>query len=372
MFAIQDELAEQIVAQLKSKLSPIEKAAIERKPTVDLAAYDLYVRGKVLIDKAVFNEPREAGLREAVRLLEQAVRRDPSFALAFYQLAHAHDQIYFLGYDHTQARLALADAAIQSLNRLQANSGEAHLALAKHLYWGFLDYDRSRQELSIARSALPNDPLPLLLTGYIDRRQGHWEESLRNMEHALELDPRNFFILQQISVTYRNLRRYPEMTAVLDRALAIAPNEIPLQMQRAEVALQWRADTKPLHSTIEKIITQDPKAVSVCADVWLLLALYEHDADAAKRALAAIAAGGGYNDAVFSPAHGARASSRVCRVTRQLRRTHLRQPRLKLKKPFSVNPTMAWRCVRSGWLMPRWTVARTPSARDDARLSCCR
>src|SRR2546430_2560640 len=183
VFAIENELAEQIVAKLKSKLSPQEKAAIEEKPTADLAAYDLYSRARDLIDQSVFNPGND--LFEAVRLLEQALKRDPSFALGYYQLAHAHDQLYVRALDHTSERLNLADAAIQSLRRLRPDSGEAHLALAKHLYWGHLDYDNARKELAAARGTLPNEPLLFLLTGYIDRRQSRWDESLENMRHAL-------------------------------------------------------------------------------------------------------------------------------------------------------------------------------------------
>ncbi len=195
VFGIENELAEQIVSQLKSKLSPKEKAAIEEQPTSDLAAYDLYLRAKLLIEKAVFNEPKDSMLREAIRLLEEAVARDPSFALAYYQLAHAHDQMYFVEFDHTQDRLDLGNSAIQSVMRLRPDSGEAHLALAKHLYWGYRDYARARQELAVARRALPNDPLPFLLTGYIDRREGRWDKATHNMERAVELDPQNFFTL---------------------------------------------------------------------------------------------------------------------------------------------------------------------------------
>ena len=78
---------------------------------------------------------------------------------------------YFVGVDHTPARLALADAAIKSLVRLRPNSGEAHLAVAKQFYWGYLDYDRAREELTLAKKSLPNEPLSFVLAGYIDRRQ---------------------------------------------------------------------------------------------------------------------------------------------------------------------------------------------------------
>src|SRR5947208_1749390 len=151
VFAIESELAGKIVAQLQAKISPSEKAAMEQKPTADLVAHDLYVRAKTLIATAVYSTPLQEGLFDAVRMLNEAIERDPAFALAYYQLAHAHDLIYFGGLDHTPARLAMADAAVQSLTRLLPNSGEAHLALAKHLYLGYHDYNRARKELDLAQ-----------------------------------------------------------------------------------------------------------------------------------------------------------------------------------------------------------------------------
>jgi len=123
VFAIESEVAGKIVEQLRAKISPSEKAAIEQKPTADLAAYDLYIRAKTLIATSAFSTPLVESLSEAVPLLDQAIERDPAFALAYYELAQAHDQLFFAGIDHTPARLAMADAAIQSLTRLLPNSG---------------------------------------------------------------------------------------------------------------------------------------------------------------------------------------------------------------------------------------------------------
>jgi len=300
VFAIESELAGKIVAQLKSKLSREEKAAIEERPTADLAAYDLYAHAKTLIDNNPLGEPRK-DLFEAVRLLDKAVKADSSFFLAYYQLAHAHDLIYQSVFDHTPARLALADAAIQSLRRLRPDAGETHLALAKHLYWGYLDYDRARQELTAAQQTLPNNALAFQLVAYIDRRQGRWEESTRNFERASELDPRNVVILQQLSLNYENLRRYADMAATLDRALTLAPNDVALRTQRAGVALSSNADPKPLHATIQGILAENPNAARLLADYWLLLSLYERDPAAAERALAAMPPGGCYDSAIPFP-----------------------------------------------------------------------
>ena len=99
-------------------------------------------------------------------LLNKAVARDPNFFLAYCQLAFAHDLIYQQGIDHTPARLALAKSAIDSAFRLRPDSGEAHLALAWHLYWGYSDYDRARAELALAQQSLPNNPQVYELAGF--------------------------------------------------------------------------------------------------------------------------------------------------------------------------------------------------------------
>jgi len=301
VFAIESELAGKIVAQLQAKISPSEKEAMEQKPTADLTAHDLYIRAKTLITTAVFSTPQAESLFEAVRLLNEAIEHDPAFALAYYQLAHTHDLLYFTGTDHTPARLALADAAIQSLTRLRPNSGEAHLALAKHLYWGYLDYDRARNELSLAQKNLPNEPWVFVLTGYIDRRQGRWDQSIKNLERAVELDPQNPAILQQLALTYDPLRRYADEERVYDRAIAVTPKDASLRAARAEVELNWHADPRPLMSTIEAFVAQDSSEAKHLAWVWIRGALCKRDYDGARHALAALPMDGCYDDTVPLP-----------------------------------------------------------------------
>ena len=301
VFAIQSEIAQQIVYQLKSKLSPQEKAAIEQKPTADLVAHDLYIRAKTLITTAVFSTPQAESLSEAVRLLNEAIERDPAFALAYYQLAHTHDLLYFTGTDHTPARLAMADAAIQSLTRLLPNSGEAHLALAKHLYWGYLDYDRARNELGLAEKSLPNEPWVFVLAGYIGRRQGRWDESTEKLERAVELDPQNPAILEQLALTYDSLRRYADEERVYDRAISITPKDAALRASRAEVELNWHADPRPLISTIEAFVAQDSSEARHLAWVWLRGCLSKRDFDGASRALAVLPIDGCYDNTIPVP-----------------------------------------------------------------------
>jgi serine/threonine-protein kinase len=285
VFAIQSQIAKAIADQLQAKLSPSEKAAIERPPTGDITAFDLYTRGKNLLLTTTFSSSAGANLLKAIDLLNQAVRRDPAFVEAYCQLAWTHDLLYLFGLDHTPARLALADAAVQAAFRLRPDAGEVHLAHAQNLYRGYLDYNGALAELEVARHSLPNDSRIFELTGYIQRRQGRWQESTRNLERAADLDPRNVDILQQIALSYADLRRYADEKLALDHALAIEPNDAEMRETRASADFDWKADTRPLHQTIDLIRGTNPAAIPSIAGDWLNCALAERDAVAAKNAL---------------------------------------------------------------------------------------
>jgi len=150
VFAIQSEIAKTIADQLQAKLSPSEKTAVARPPTADVAAFDLYSRAKNLLISGNLTPSFRSNLLQAVDLLDQAVAQDPQFFLAYCQLARAHDALYFIANDHTPARLARAEAAVQAAFRLRPDAGEAHLARAENLYHGYLDYDGALAELALA------------------------------------------------------------------------------------------------------------------------------------------------------------------------------------------------------------------------------
>ena len=288
VFAIQSEIAKTIADQLQAKLSPSEKSAIERPPTSDIAAFDLYTRAKNLLLTAPNSSTGKADLLQAADLLNQAVARDPSFLQAYCQLAYTHDGLFFFGLDHTPARLALAEAAVQAAFRLRPDAGEAHLAHAQNLYNGYLDYDGALVELEVARQSLPNDSQVFELTGYIQRRQGRWAESIGNLQRAIALDPRNARTLQQIVLNYDYFRRYAEEESAWDRLLAIVPNDVNAKVARAGVELDWKADTRPLHQMLDSIRATNPGAAQSIAGRWLSCALAEHDGAAAKDALIAL------------------------------------------------------------------------------------
>ncbi len=228
-----------------------------------------------------------ANFGQAIDLLNQAVARDPSFFDAYCQLAWAHDELYFSGLDHTPARLASAEAAIQAAFRLRPDDGETHLARAWNLYHGHLDYDGALAELEVARQTLPNDSGLFETMGFVLRRQGRWEESTRSLERAFELDPRNINTLYQIGLSYGGFRRYAEQKSKLDRILTIEPDNLGAKAERAFVDVNWKADTGPLHQLIDEIRATNPAAMPKIADsnARLVCALAERDVAAAQEAL---------------------------------------------------------------------------------------
>src|SRR5436190_5948285 len=299
IFSVETEVAQAIADQLQAKISPAGKAAIEKAPTTDLDAYDRYLRAQELF--ADTSDPIHARekLPQAAHLLEEAVTLDPRFLQAWCLLSRVHGAAYFRGHDRTPARLDLAKATVEAALRLQPDAGEAHLALAIYYYNGFRDYGRARSELAIARRALPNSADVFRYTGMIDRREGHWDEATRNLERALQLDPRNFFTLQQLALAYGWQHRYADEARTYDRALAIMPGEPATRINRALVALDWRADIKPFQTVVASLFAEDPQT-SLQVDA-LRPALCERPPTAAIRAVANYPREGVVNNGVNNP-----------------------------------------------------------------------
>ena len=284
LFAIQSEIAQKVAEHLHARLSASEKASVDERPTQDLTAYDFYVRAVSLIYNAQL--PSTANFvdrSEAVDLLNEAVARDPNFVLAYCQLAFLHDLIYQQEIDHSPARLALAQSAIDSAFQLRPDSGEAHLALGWHLYWGYSDYNRARAELILAQESLPNNPVVYELAGLIDRREGRWAEATHNLERACELDPRSIPNLITLATTYLRLHDYDQMARVMDRVISLQPDRNKPRIIRASIEQLRRADTRPMRAAIETTLANEPGAAD---DPWITgirldLALCDRDLDAA-------------------------------------------------------------------------------------------
>jgi TolB-like protein len=282
-FAIQTEIAQAIVHQLRARLSPSEKAAIER-PAPNPEAFDLYLQAKQLIisfhDTASWKET----LLRAVRLLDEAISRDGQFALAYCWATTANDNLYWFGLDHSPERLAQAKATAQTALALAPDLGEARLAQALVYYHGYRDYERALEQVALAKRTLPNSAETYSLAGWIARRQGRWDGARKNLEKAAELDPRNPKVISDLSVLYDLLHDYDAKLALYDRAVIANPSTSDyFQMMRGATQME-KGNFRAARAALDRLPAgYDPEGAATTARIYL--ALYERQPAAAKAVL---------------------------------------------------------------------------------------
>jgi eukaryotic-like serine/threonine-protein kinase len=286
VFAIQTEIAHQIANQLQAKLSAAEKAAIAERPTADPVAYAYYTEARA-IDAGSDWEGQDKSLNRQMELLEKATQRDPKFALAYCALAKAHEELSDVTQDPKQVELAkkAAEAAV----RLRPDLGETHLALARNYFWTGLftgDYDRARDELTIALRKLPNNAEALLIGAKIDRHQNRWDSALANLQRANGLDPRNGEGAVWLGQTYSEMRRYSEWEQLVKKYAASGTFEGPwIQVVLAKIKLA-QGDPAAAQSLLEQV-PLDFSPNEIIWDTRFRGALYLRDYDAAKQVVAA-------------------------------------------------------------------------------------
>jgi serine/threonine protein kinase/tetratricopeptide (TPR) repeat protein len=279
IFAIQSEVAQTIASKLTATLSPEEKKRIEAKPTNSLEAYDLYLRAKELfvsmrVSMSLGNV--EKPLVDAIGFLEQAVRLDPKFTLAYCALAFAHDSLFFL-YDFTPEQRALADASVNSALGLQPDLPEVHLAYASHLYLIYRDYERARVQLAIARRGLPNYAEVIALGARIDRRQGQFEKAIVEFNEAITRDPRNIVSMQELADTFYYTRQFRAAEQAFDRVIDLRP-DLPILKVRKPLYVTFYetgddAAVRSAIATLPASMSEDRGVLSL----RLMLALVNRD-----------------------------------------------------------------------------------------------
>jgi TolB-like protein/cytochrome c-type biogenesis protein CcmH/NrfG len=291
VFAIQSEIARAIADQLQAKLSTKEEAALDLKPTENLAAYDLYLQatqsGRNRTSSIGSGGAEEA--KHQIQLLTGAIAHDPGFLAAICLLAQNHLYLHWINADRSVDHLGLAREAIARAERLQPNSPDVHLTRAVFHYWGARDYSSALAELSIARRSLPNDTRVLFFISLIERRQNNWTAATHRMEQLLTLDPCNISVVSELAGTYGVLLRYPDAIKTLDRALAWKPLDFNMGLLRADMDFLWKADLRRWEEivTSQAVTDADPNDV-ITARVDL--ALKERDYHRAEQLLDA---GGG-------------------------------------------------------------------------------
>jgi TolB-like protein/tRNA A-37 threonylcarbamoyl transferase component Bud32/Flp pilus assembly protein TadD len=220
VFQVQADVATRVAQALGVALGSGERERLGARPTDDLAAYDLYLRGNDYYERGYERE----NFRIARQMLERAVALDSGFALAWARLSLVRAAEYWFFYERTEAALAGAKAAADQALRLRPDLPEGHLALGYYWYWGRLDYDQALRELNGAQAAQPNDADLAFAIGVVRRRQGNWKEAIANMTRAVELDPRSNVDLFNLAETYWLLRDYARAGTLLDNVIALAPD----------------------------------------------------------------------------------------------------------------------------------------------------
>jgi len=285
LFALQSELAQRISQELRANLSAREKTNLQTHPTRDILAYELFLRARELFHWAGSGYSYDKGA-DALRLIDEAIKRDPQFALAYGLASRLHSELFWFGYDKSASRLEKAKAAADAALELQPDLGEAHLAKAFYYYYGFRQYDVAQKHVTDAIRAIPNDADVLNTAGAIARRVGRWNEAASTLEQARDRDPRNLSVLWSLFESYLALHEYTKADGTVNDALSVSPAADFFVLARNAIALFRDGDTAPLRSALRKLPRSfDPGGAT--STIALRLSLMERDVEEADRVLAA-------------------------------------------------------------------------------------
>jgi TolB-like protein/Tfp pilus assembly protein PilF len=251
VFRVQSDLAEQVAQALDITLLEPERKTLVSRPTENIEAYEYYLRG---YDYWHRSSLEENDFRIAIRMYEKAVELDPTFALAYARLSQVHSDMYWRYYDRSDARLAMAKRAVDKALELEPDLPEAHLALGHYYYHGHLDYDRALEQFAIARKSQPNNSMILRFIGYVQRRQGKFEQALANIKSTSELDPLSSHIASEVGTTFMYLRKYPEAERYYERAISLAP-DLPMGYNsKAWVYVRWEGSIEKARAVLEEAL----------------------------------------------------------------------------------------------------------------------
>jgi eukaryotic-like serine/threonine-protein kinase len=234
LFSVQSTIAQKIAETLQLALLEPDKRRLQAKPTDNLAAYDVYLRG----NSSYYRSWERKDVEGALALYEQAAQMDPNFAAAYARIAQMHAWMHRLHYDPTESRLTSAKQAVDRALALNPDLPEAHISAALYWYWGRWDYNKAMDEFLMARRLRPNDEEVTRLIGHIRRRQGKWPEAIAAYKDAAELDPRSHLAWFNLGDAYVFTRDYATATRELEKASLMAPDFFDAYLQQAHVAIK--------------------------------------------------------------------------------------------------------------------------------------
>jgi len=239
-FAIQAELAKAIAGELRAALSHHEKSEIERKPTANLEAYDLFVRARaVRIDPV----PTAASINQAKARLIQALQLDPAFVQAQAELAF-DEAFSALVIDGSKAQIARAEAAAQAALRMAPDDPDVLACLGYYYYFCLRDYDRAFAQFARVAQLRPSDPALPSVIAAMRRRQGRWLEAVAQYQHAIEIDPGNFRNVRDIGILLAGLHRFDDAIAWQKRIVERRPEDVQSRFELAVLPLMARGSLR--------------------------------------------------------------------------------------------------------------------------------
>ena len=224
VFAVESEVAQEIADSLQAKLSPAEANVVASAPTRDPAAYDLFLKGE-FEQRAALNALTPELFDQAITWYQEAIARDPGFALAMARLAVCRMRRHWLAESATESELLEIGKIANDALTLAPNLADAHVALGVFHYYGFRDYEPALAEFKRAVELQPNNAEALQFSAYVYRRQGQWNRALEGLGRSLEQDPRNASVTGNVAQTYCFLRRWKEAESTARHGLTLDPHE---------------------------------------------------------------------------------------------------------------------------------------------------
>ena len=251
VFAVQADIAMQIVDQLGLALLDHERDELQRKLTDNPEAYAYYLKAVSFIRDP---DMRQQEARQIIDLLDSALMLDPAFALAYAKKSITHSWCAFglldaLAGEEGHDKLALECA--KKAMEIEPGLPEGHLALG--IYYNLVnrDYDRALEEFSIAESNLHNNPELFASIAYVHWRQGRFEEAQKNFQKSIELDPLTALHHYSLAECLNFTRDYENALKAIDRAIILQPDRATYYNSKISILLNWHGDLDEIRAVID-------------------------------------------------------------------------------------------------------------------------
>jgi serine/threonine-protein kinase len=275
LLTIQDAIAEQLIENLKLRLTPEEQRRIELPMTRSTEAYEFYLRGRDLLYRYIQQSHDEADLEATIKMMHEAIGLDPEFARAHATLGRSY-VLHAQGWGGAENYM-LAERALKRALELDATIVNAHLQMVYvDLHHG--DKQHARETVERLLKEAPDDPSVLFVAGMLYRLDGLYERALEMYDRLLELNPKDVVIVSfNKARIYTHEGRFAEAITELERGRAVEP-EHPLVKTFLAVALFNQGLVEEARALIEDVLRQNPHFDGVQPLLaWCLSARGEHE-----------------------------------------------------------------------------------------------